>query len=258
MSDGVRAAPDPAKLEQVRRRKWFYEFEMPDGTLTKTDIDPAVLPVHTTRRDHLRRIIESRVAEPSRLTALDLASHEGYFSIELAQHFASVRGVELRPDSLVAARLIAEALGVVNVEYLEADLQKPIEADLTADFVLVYGLIYHLENPIHVLRLASQACRRHLLLESQVLAYDVSGRVEDGFYLYQRDVRGAFGLVLDYPDGREGGSTEVALVPSLGALLFLLRTFGFEEVVVLPPEPDDYEQFRRGSRVIIYARKPGA
>jgi hypothetical protein len=82
--------------------------------------------------------------------------------------------------------------------------------------------------------------------------------VEDGHYVHQREVHGLFGLTLDYPSSREGGSTEVALVPSLGAVLFLLRTFGFEEVVVLPPGPDDYEQHRRGSRAIIYARKPGA
>jgi hypothetical protein len=258
MSDVGPLDIDPAKLREVRQRKWFYAFELPDGTVTETYIGAEVLPVHTTRRNHLRRIIETRVAEPGRLTALDLASHEGYFSIELARHFAHVRGVEFRTESLAAARLITEVLGISNVEYLQADVQRPIDADWSADFVLVYGLIYHVENPIQVLRLASRLCRQHLLLETQLLPYDVSGRVEDGHYTNLRDVNGVFGLALDYPHGREGGSTEVALVPSLSAVTFLLRMFGFEEIVVLPPGPEDYEQHRRGSRVIIYARKPRA
>src|SRR4051812_3884803 len=84
----------------------------------------------------------------------------------------------------------------------------------------------------------------------------ISGNIEDGSYDNLRPVNGVFALCPDYPAGREGGSTELALVPSLNALLFLLGTFGFSEVEVLAPEPDDYEQFRRGSRVMIYGRKP--
>lgn len=58
-----------------------------------------------------------------------------------------------------------------------------------------------------------------------------------------------------YPAGREGGSTGVALVPSLNALLFLLKHFGFADLRVLQPTEEDYEQYRRGSRVIVYGRK---
>lgn len=125
------------------------------------------------------------------------------------------------------------------------------EPRLLADFVLLYGLIYHLENPIHTLRLAARMARRHLLVETQVFPYDVSGRIEDGHYAWQRAVEGVFSLSVDYPQGREGGSTDLALVPSLNALTFLLRSFGFSRVEVLPPGPEDYEQFRRGSRVIV-------
>ena len=37
-----------------------------------------------------------------------------------------------------------------------------------SDFVLVYGLIEHREDAIHVLRLAARMCRRHILTETQV------------------------------------------------------------------------------------------
>jgi ubiquinone/menaquinone biosynthesis C-methylase UbiE len=243
-------------LADVKKRVWFYEFELPDGTVTQTNIASDILRIHTSRRAKLRRVIADKVPDSKRLTAIDFASHEGYFSVELARHFAGVHGFEFRPESIAAARLVCEALGLRNVTFTQADLQTMgFVATLSADFVLVYGLIYHLENPIHVLRLASQLARKHILVETQVFPYDVSGRLEDGHYSWQRQVQGVFSLSADYPKEREGGSTDLALVPSLNALLFLLKTFGFQKIDVIAPEPDDYEQFQRGSRVVVYGRK---
>jgi hypothetical protein len=243
-------------LRAVKRRLWFYEFDLPDGTSTQTDIPSDVLRIHTSRREKLVRIIKERVPNAANLTALDFASHEGYYSIELARHFQQVRGLEIRPESIAAAQLITKVLDADNIEYMQADLQHiAYSDDLCADFVLVYGLLYHLENPIHTLRLASQLARKHILIETQVFPYNIAGKIEDGHYLWQRAVQGVFGLAADYSRGREGGSTDLALIPSLNAVLFLLHTFGFADTCVITPEPDDYEQFRRGSRVIVYGAK---
>jgi tRNA (mo5U34)-methyltransferase len=245
------------KLQQVKARTWFYEFDLPDGTRTSTDIPAEILPIHTARRDKLLRIIHDEVDRPHELSAIDLASHEGYYSTELARHFRSVRGYEIRRSSLDAARLITDVLHISNVEYVEADLQSmQYNPSMAADFVLMYGLIYHLENPIHTIRLASQLCRKHILIETQVFPYDISGRLEDGYYMNERKIEGVFGLTPDYSHGREGGSTDIALVPSLNGLLFLLKTFGFARLSVIESGVDDYEQFRRGSRVVIYGVKP--
>jgi tRNA (mo5U34)-methyltransferase len=245
-----------AKLEEVKSRIWFYEFSLPDGSCTSTDVPAEVRPIHTSRRDKLVQVIRERVESPQKLTAIDFGSHEGYYSIELSRHFKSVRGYEYREESLRAACLITDVLGVRNVEYVKADLQKmEFDKSFSADFVLVYGLIYHLENPIHTIRLASQLCRKHILLETQVFPYNISGMVEDGNYTGLRRVEGVFSLSPDCSHTREGGSTDVALVPSLNSLLYLLKNFGFTEVSVLPSSPNDYEQFRRGSRVILYGSK---
>lgn len=246
--------PDP--FAAVKDRIWFYEFELPDGTRTRTDLPLDVLRIHTSRREKLVRTIREHVPNAADLTALDFGSHEGYYSIELAKHFAAVRGLEVRSESIAAAQMITGALGIENTSYVEVDLQRMrYDQSLCADFVLVYGLIYHLENPIHVLRLAAELSRRHLLVETQVFPYDVSGRIEDGHYQWQRAVEGVFSLSADYSTHRDGGSTDLALIPSLNALMFLLRTFGFEQLQVLAPDQDDYEQFCRGSRVVVYGSK---
>lgn len=243
-------------MVRVKERTWFYEFDLPDGTLTRSDIPPSVLPIHTSRREKLRQTIIDRIPDASNLTALDLASHEGYYTIELAKHFKSVLGLEIRQESLDAARLITHALNINNVEFRQTDLQKTgFDAGLSADFVVCYGLLYHLENPIHTIRLASQLARKHILIETQVYPHEVSGLLEDGHYLWQRPIEGVFALTADYSQAREGGSTDIALVPSLNALVSLLRTFGFKEIHVLPRQQGDYEQFARGSRVIVYGSK---
>jgi len=243
-------------LSQVKSRTWFYEFDLPDGTSTTTDVPPSVLPIHTSRRDKLRYVIDRHVPDAGGLVAYDFASHEGYYTIELARHFRAVCGFEIRPESLDAAKLITDVLQVKNVEYRRADLQKmEYDAEQTADFVLLYGLIYHLENPVHTLRLASQMTRRHILIETQVFPYDIGGMIEDGAYTNQRRLEGVFGLAPDYSWGREGGSTDIALVPSLNALLFLMRGFGFTTIEVVQTSNPDYEQFTRGNRVVVYGRK---
>jgi tRNA (mo5U34)-methyltransferase len=243
-------------LAAVKERIWFYEFELPDGTLTQTDLAPHVRLIHTSRREKLIKIIAERIPDATNLVAVDLGSSEGYYSIELARHFSHVHGLELRPESIAGARLISEALGIGNVTYSQADLQRmAYDPAFSADFVLMYGLLYHMENPIHVLRLASQLSRKHILIETQVFPYDVTGRIEDGSYQAQRIVYGIFSLSTDYSNHREGGSTDLALIPSLNALLCLLKVFGFRETHVLEAAPDDYEQFRRGSRVVVYGMK---
>jgi hypothetical protein len=153
--------------------------------------------------------------------------------------------------------MITSALGIKNVTYTLADLQKTeAEVRYKSDFVLVYGLLYHLENPIHTLRLASELSNKHILIETQVFPYDIGGKIEDGNYNWQREVHGVFSLSADYKHWREGGSTDIALVPSLNALIYLMKAFGFQTVEVIKPLTDDYEQFRRGSRVIVYGEKP--
>ncbi len=243
-------------LDAVKERSWFYEFELPDGSSTRSDIPSEVLRIHTSRREKLRAIIE-QISSTERTTAIDFASHEGYFSVELSRHFKNVIGLEVREQSLDAARLMINALGIDNVSFRHIDLQTtPFDTDIeAADFVLMYGLLYHLEDPVHVLRLASRLCKKHILIETQVTTFDVSGKIEDGSYQWQRDIEGVFTLVADYSHGREGGSTDVALVPSVSAIVFLLKSFGFTHIEVLKANAGDYEQFARQSRIVIHGRK---
>ena len=96
---------------------------------------------------------------------------------------------------------------------------------------------------------------RGLVAVKLVEEFRDGGSIEDGSYLWQRDLKGLFGLCIDYSDSPEGGLTDLALVPSRHAVEFLLKQFGFKTVTFYKPAPEDYEQFVRNHRVIIIAEK---
>jgi tRNA (mo5U34)-methyltransferase len=243
-------------IAKAKQKSWFYEFELPDGSKTQSWLPDDVAAIHPCRLEKLRQIISTYVNDASSLTAVDFAAHEGFYTVELARHFCRVEAYEVRKEHVDAARLILDILDVPNVSLTQIDLGNlAFNPSLQADFVLLYGLLYHLENPIRLLRLASQMTRKHILIETQVFPYDLMGRIEDGFFEHQRDVNGVLSLSPDYPDQGVGGSTSLALVPSVNALTSILWTLGFEKIEFLEFQKGDYEQFRRGARVIVYGQK---
>jgi tRNA (mo5U34)-methyltransferase len=243
-------------LQDIKSKVWFYEFTLPDGTKTKTDIPKEVLQIHETRLKKLLEVISRYIPNSKTLRSIDFASHEGFFSIELTKYFKSVIGIEMREESIANANLISILFSLKNLKFIKGDLTRLDANSLDkADFILCYGLLYHLENPIQLLRLASQLTTKHILIETQVFPFDISGNIEDGHFKWQRPVNGVFALSPDYGNRREGGNTEYAVIPSLNTILSLLKDFGFNFLKIIEFNDDDYEQFNRGSRVIIYGEK---
>jgi tRNA (mo5U34)-methyltransferase len=239
-------------LQDVKKQKWFYEFLLPDGTKTSSYLPEVARDIHITREKVLRDFLINLSGDFS--TALDISSHEGYFSIVLSEYFHRVIGVDKNQESVDKARLILSLLGIDNVEFINSSIEDVSGID-GYDFVLCYGLLYHVENPIELLRKVSALTRKTLCIETQVLPFDLSAPIEDGSYQWQRQIHGLFGICQDYSQRPEGGMTDLALIPSRNGLEFLLRQFGFRYVDFYSPEPSDYEQFLRGHRVIIFAEK---
>lgn len=240
------------ELDQVKSQKWFYEFSLPDGTKTESYLPEIARNIHVTREKALRHHLGN--LGDNFLTALDISCHEGFFSLILAEYFKEVTGVDKNPESLGKARQILNLLGRPKIRLENASVELWDEKN-TADFVLCFGLLYHVENPIQILRKLAALTGKTLCIETQVMPYDQTGPIEDGSYMWQRDINGLFGLCVDYSHRPEGGMTDLALVPSRHALEFLLKQFGFKTVEFYKPIADDYEQFSRNHRVIVFAEK---
>lgn len=240
------------QIGKVKSQKWFYEFNLPDGSKTESYLNDVAKQIHPIREKALRQYIEASNVDFTK--ALDISCHEGYFSLVLKEYFEHVVGLDKNTESLDKAKQIANLLGYPDIIFNKSSLEDWSE-DQGADFVLCFGLLYHVENPIQILRKLALLANKAVCIETQVMPFNLSGAIEDGSYLWQRELNGLFGLCVDYSYRAEGGLTDLALVPSRQALEFLLKQFGFKTVNFYNPEPSDYEQFVRGHRVIVFAEK---
>ncbi len=161
--------------------------------------------------------------------------------------------VDARQDHVASARLIARAYDLSNLTIEQRDVSKVSAAELGSfDITLVFGLLYHVENPVGLLRLARALTRRICLVETQI-APNIGGSVDWGSRLAQLPITGAFSVVDEtgLTDEPESNLTEISLCPSLDALLWIMRKVGFSRVEVVQPAPDAYEQHASGARVIV-------
>jgi hypothetical protein len=240
-------------MAQVASRRWFYEFDLPWGGRTPSP-GPETVHLHETRMAMMCEVIKARFGDRlGDIECLDLACHEGWFSFELGRLTRSVRGIDSSSYNIAGAQLIKRAQDHDNVTFIETDMLE-LEPSSTkpADFVLLYGLMYHLEDPMRALRVASSLCRDTLLIETQLPGLELTGKIEWGRHDSFRDIRGIFYLV-DDQDNYEGGPTDMALVPSLAALRWALSRMGFARVELVPPPAGGAEQLVRGSRGVIAA-----
>lgn len=240
------------ELDRIKSEKWFYEFSLPDGTKTETYLPESAKKIHVTREKVLRRYLGE--AGESYSSALDISCHEGFFSLVLSDYLKYVTGVDKNIESLERARLITKCVGRPEINFCNSSVES-LGGEFCADFVLCFGLLYHVENPVQIIRKLADLTKKAVCIETQIFPHDFTGSIEDGSYLWQRELQGMFGLCVDYSGRPEGGLTDLALVPSRYALGFLLKQFGFKKIDFYEPESDDYEQFTRNQRVIVFAEK---
>lgn len=240
-------------------REWFYPFRLASGRVVPTYPPADVAPVHDTRLAMLRAAVGAHFGPSPRagLKAFDLACHEGWFAQRVRElGFDEVRGFDARADHVANARLAAEGCGV-DLAFEQADVHAMDATTLgQADLVLCLGLIYHLENPVGALRTArALTAPGGLCLVETQLAPNLSGPLDYGHHTFVKPMTGNFAIVdeTDETHGPETSTTGICLVPSLEALLWVLRKVGFARVEVLPVPADGYEQLRYGKRAMVAA-----
>jgi tRNA (mo5U34)-methyltransferase len=197
------------------------------------------------------------VTDFSGVSAIDLASHQGWFAVQMAQAgFGSVLGVDARASHVEDSRLIGQIYGLDHLDFRQGDIHALDGDELGSfDVVLMLGLLYHLENPIGALRTCRALCRNLCLIETQIVP-GMSGFVDYGGYQFVRPLKGSFGVIDETGDthGPEASITGICLVPSLEALLWILQKVGFAGAAVLEPPEDAYEQLRYHKRVMVAAQ----
>ncbi|MGY6554864.1 MAG: class I SAM-dependent methyltransferase [Wenzhouxiangella sp.] len=243
--------------QEIEQREWFYRFELPDGSTTQSYLPASAEQVHDTRLRMMQQALEPLRGQAASLSVLDLASHQGWFSLHAAaMGFSPVTGLEPRASHVADARLMAEAMGAKQVQFVQSDIQHIADTDIEpADVVLMLGLLYHLENPVAAIRTARAYCKKICLIETQVGPH-LSGMLDWGSYEFVRPIQGCFTVIDETEEthGNEASTEGICLAPSAETLLWIMRKVGFGDVSLIAPPADGYEQHRHGKRVLAVGR----
>lgn len=229
--------------------KWFYPFTFSDGSKANCWLSNNVLPLHETRKHALEKFLGDHAVTFD--TALDLACHQGYFSLILENYGNEIIGIDRFEQSIKEAEFVANDIGLGKSKFITSTIE---DWQQSADLVLCFGVLYHTENPVGFLRKVCSLSKKYLILETQIIASSTP-HIEDGTYNTTRNAVGTFALTTDYPEDYLGGITDLAMVPDLNAVKFMLAHLGFNIIEVYKPVKGDYEQFVRNQRVIIYAER---
>lgn len=192
------------------------------------------------RGDLIRTLVPQLVEKAELTTALDAGCGLGFFSQTLHECGLKVLGVDGRETNVKeAARRYPE------VTFETRDIEDSSTAKIGKfDFVLCFGLLYHLENPLRAMRHLRALTGKVLLLESMCLP----------------DVL-PFALLREESALDDQSLTNLAFYPSEGCIVKMLYGSGFKWVYRLATMPDHHDfretpGSRRARTVIIASFSP--
>jgi FkbM family methyltransferase len=179
------------------------------------------LKLINARGAFIRSIVPQLSKALSFSTALDAGCGVGFFADLLHNCGLSVTAFDGRLNNVQEARE-----RYPHLSFQQGDVQDPAILRLGAfDFVLCFGLLYHLENPLLAIRHLRSLTRTGLLLESMCLT-DKQPIME----------------LREEPSLDDQSLTDVALYPSESCLVKMLYLAGFSHVYKADPLPE-HEQF---------------
>ena len=255
--------PIPPELaaELDREPRWMYAWEL--GARRAPVLHPQLENIHATRASLLEGPVRAALAAAGPgARALDLACCEGWFAHKLLDWGADeVLGIDIREQSIRRAELVRDHLGVPadRLRFRAADILALAPEDLGEfDVVLCLGVIYHVEHPMGVLRLAAAATRSLCAVETQ------TARVETPA-LFGFGARGAMHAThtvmaihhepdqADNPLASAGGV--LSFCPNPEAAHLMLDVAGFSDIRAARAGEQHDPEYHTGDRLLLLARK---
>jgi tRNA (mo5U34)-methyltransferase len=253
----------PALQAELDGAPWMYPWRLTPSVQVPL-LGPNLPPVHRARLEMIEPVARAALdqAGPG-ASAIDLACNEGWFSHRLLEWGAQrVLGVDVRPHNIRRATLLRDHYGIApeRLEFVTADaLSLDTDGLGRFDVVLLLGLIYHLERPLDVFRVARRLTNRVCVIETQLTRQNrpiVYGYGSPNIYLQAQASFAAW--VENQPENPAASSDGVmSLVPNRAALESMARWAGFGAVESLNAEAHHDVQYVVGDRAIIVATAPG-
>jgi ABC-2 type transport system ATP-binding protein/lipopolysaccharide transport system ATP-binding protein len=245
---------DPLEAE-VLKKEWFYPFDLPSGDRVRCYLPSHFAGFHDDRLammfTALHDIYQTRWED---ISCLDIGCNQGFFTLKLAETGCRKSlGIDARSDNIADAELIRQIYGLPNLSFSTTDLMRVDPQGFEKfDVVLMFSLLFSLENPIGALKIARALTKQVLLIETPI-APEVSGQIDWGSYQQQKQLHGSFAVIDQAAEYHLPfcGLTDLTLCPGRETLIWLMKRLGFSKVEVVPSPPDAHEQLASNKRIMV-------
>jgi tRNA (mo5U34)-methyltransferase len=140
---------------------WYHAVDLGDGVVTPGKVDP---------RPRAQLALAELPADLSGSTVLDIGGNCGGVAIEFARRGAKTTVLEIKEEFVAQGEFLADVLD------LAVKFRRGVVYDLPSlgqfDYVVFYGLIYHLRHPLLALDMVRAATRRRMFLSARLCESD--------------------------------------------------------------------------------------
>ncbi|MBI4353365.1 MAG: methyltransferase domain-containing protein [Candidatus Omnitrophica bacterium] len=178
------------------------------------------------RKVFLDSLVPELVESCGLKTALDVGCGVGAFSKSLAGYGLGVAALDARAENIAEAKTRHPEILFSRADVESADVLKfP-----PADFVLCFGLLYHLENPFRAVRHLAALTNKIMVVESMTIPYALP-----------------FAMLYEEPRQEDQSLDYIAFVLSESCLVKMLYRAGFM-AVYLPEKLPNHGHFKESSK----------
>lgn len=230
--------------EVDRLGPWSIPFPLTDEVNTMERGMVAAVAKHRMlfRRDLIGKTVVELLGEhAAQASVLDLGCNSGFFSMDLVDRgVGEVRGVDLRANNIEQARFLAQHFGVDRVDFQVLDVDD-LDSDAQWDVVMNLGVLYHVVNPLQLIRQTYDLCRHFAIIDSVCHREAVSGY----FIFGDKNV--------ELP---EEGRETYELHPTYRGAIDTIRYAGFRDVFeIIGQAEHPHDLYRAGRRRCFLAVK---
>lgn len=225
---------DEARTIIDQAEYWHYRFELPWKTTVPTK--PGWAERVQKRRGHFFEVLVRLYGGTlNGKSVLDLACCQGFWSFESLKAGANkVLGLDSSTAFVREAEAVRTVLGISRATFAQAHLEEDpfwVKVGPPQDITLFLGVLYHLTDPIYVLRRAMRLTKEAIVIDGEVA-------IGDAPCLHLRE------RTMNEPTTvRSNVTSSVRVVPTTSAIVRLLKDGGFQQINVLEPAagmPPDY------------------
>lgn len=185
---------------------------------------------------------------------LDVACNCGGFSVEAAKLDSEyVLGVDIVKHYIEQANFIKQALNLKQVNFKLMDIEQLDESTVGLfDVTFCFGILYHLENPIHVIKRLASVTKNIMLVDTTVMPNPEQNK--DPLWLMNFPTISTIKSDDSTTSLWRNKKGVVQLYPNEYAVTALLNFLGFSKVEkIIPTQNGLEERYYNGKRVTFIA-----